>query len=382
MVIFDIVHSYYFLKSQIYHRKTRKIYMNGFIQQVQANCRIAAAGQVGYYSLCGMLLRLRQLYKWEQGLMPWQEGDPKAVLDWIEAQEEVWINLEEAGLHELSWHGRQVDPYAVSELNALLEPEGLAYGAGFTHGLAPMFFLGELWKTKKHQELTILILGPELARDLDAAPALRQGPVIYLRTEPLAFYLWDNLSDPSRQNNIFLKIALAARGIDQNGLLRQPDMYQKQFETLLWASGEAMIRHEIGEAMEPALQETLPALVERFPHSRIERWVRAVKDALADLNDWGRMAYILENRDLPELSLLLAWKPGFYPYLIPELEPAFWELQKTRDWGVVEQVRQTALKRLRRTASELDDVLQELTGTGDEQTAMVLEKSFITPLGL
>jgi hypothetical protein len=49
---------------------------------------------------------------------------------------------------------------------------------------------------------------------------------------------------------------------------------------------------------------------------------------------------------------------------------------------VVEQVRQTALKRLRRTASELDDVLQELTGTGDEQTAMVLEKSFITPLGL
>ncbi len=64
--------------------------MNGFVQQVQANCRIAAAGQVGFYSLCGMLLRLRQLYKWEQGLLPWQEGDPKAVLDWIEVQEEAW----------------------------------------------------------------------------------------------------------------------------------------------------------------------------------------------------------------------------------------------------------------------------------------------------
>ena len=98
--------------------------MNGFIQQVQANCRIAAAGQVGYYSLCGMLLRLRQLYKWEQGLAPWQEGDPKDVLDWIESQEEVWIDLEEAGLTELSWQGRQVDPYAVAELNTLLEPEG------------------------------------------------------------------------------------------------------------------------------------------------------------------------------------------------------------------------------------------------------------------
>jgi Family of unknown function (DUF6866) N-terminal domain/Family of unknown function (DUF6866) C-terminal domain len=356
--------------------------MNGFIQQVQANCRIAAAGQVGYYSLCGMLLRLRQLYKWEQGLMPWQEGDPKAVLDWIEAQEEVWTDLEEAGLQKLNWHGRQMDPYAVMELNILLEPEGLAYGAGFTHGLAPMCFLGELWETKKHRELTVLILGPELARDLDAAPALRQGSCIYLRTEPLAFYLWDNLSDPTKQNNIFLKIALAAKGIDQAGLLAQPGTYEEQFKSLLASAGEAIIRHEIGEALEPALQETLPRLIKRFPHSRIERWVRAVKDALADLNDWGRLAYILEERDLPELALVLAWRPGFYPYLVPELEPAFWELQRTRDWDVVEQARQTALGRLRQTAAELDAVLQELGPAADEQTAIILEKKFISPLGL
>jgi hypothetical protein len=356
--------------------------MNGFIQQVQANCRIAAAGQVGYYSLCGMLLRLRQLYKWEQGLMPWQEGDPKAVLDWIEAQEEVWTDLEEAGLQELNWHGRQVDPYAAAELNILLEPEGLAYGAGFTRGLAPMCFLGELWETRKHRQLTVLILGPELARDLDAAPALRQGSCIYLRTEPLAFYLWDNLSDPSKQNNIFLKIALAAKAIDQAGLLTQPERHAEQFKNLLAAAGEAIIHHEIGEALEPALQETLPRLIERFPHSRIERWVRAVKDALADLNDWGRLAYILSERDLPELALLLAWRPGFYPYLIPELEPAFWELQKTRDWGGVEQARQTALERLRQTAAELDEVWQELAGVPDAQATTVLEKKFISPLGL
>jgi Family of unknown function (DUF6866) N-terminal domain/Family of unknown function (DUF6866) C-terminal domain len=356
--------------------------MKGFITQVQANCRIAAAEQVGYYSLCGMLLRLRQLYKWEQGLMPWQEGDPKAVLDWIEAQEEVWTDLEETGVQELSWQGRQVDPYAVADLNSFLEPEGLAYGAGFTHGLAPMFFLGELWEIKKHQDLTILILGPELARDLDAAPALRQGPIIYLRTEPLAFYLWDNLSDPAKQNNIFLKIALAARGIDQDGLLRQPGSYEKQFAGLLRSAGEAMIRHEIGEALEPAMRDSFPNLIARFPHSRIERWLRSLKDALADLNNWGRLAYILEKRDLPELALLLAWRPGFYPYLLPELEPAFWELQRTRDWGVIEQARQNALARMRGTAEALDGVLEELSGTGDEQLALHLEEKFIAPLGL
>jgi hypothetical protein len=356
--------------------------MNGFIQQVQANCRIAAAGQVGFYSLCGMLLRLRQLYKWEQGLRPWQEGDPKAVIDWIETQEEAWTDLEQQGLQALNWQGRQVDPFAVAELNVLLGDEGLAYGAGLTHGMAPMCFLGELRETQIRRELTVLILGPELARDLDAAPALRQGEVIYLRTEPLAFYLWDNLSDPTKQSNIFLKIALAAHGVDLADLVRQPEAYEEELTTLLWSQGEAMIYHEIGEALEPALQKTLPSLIERFPHTRIERWVRAVKDALADLNDWGRLAHILDRRDLPELALLLAWRPGFYPYLIPELEPAFWELQKTRDWGIVELARQTALERLRQTAAELDEVLEELQGAAEAITAAEIEKKFISPLGL
>ena len=77
----------------------------------------------------------------------------------------------------------------------------------------------------------------------------------------------------------------------------------------------------------PPCRKPCPGLSSGFPIPGIERWVRAVKDALADLNDWGRLAYILEGRDLPELALLLAWRPGFYPYLLPELEPAFWELQ-------------------------------------------------------
>jgi hypothetical protein len=268
----------------------------------------------------------------------------------------------------------------VAELNARLEDEGLAYGAGLTYGQAPMCFLGELWETREHPELTVLILGPELARDLDAAPALRQGSVIYLRTEPLAFYLWDNLSDPTRQNNLFLKIALAASDVDLVGLLRQPDAYEELFQTLLKSQGEAMIFHEIGEAREPALQEALPRLVGQFPHTRIERWVRALKDALADLNDWGRLAHILEQRNLPALALLLAWRPGFYPYLIPELEPAFWELQKTRDWGIIEQARQAALERLRGTAEALDDLMAKMAEA--ETLAVALEERFIKPLGL
>lgn len=356
--------------------------MLDLVQQVQANCQIATAGQVGYYSLCGMLLRLRQLYKWEQGLQPWQEGDPQEVLAWIAQQEETWNDLAETDLQELQWQGQRLDPFAVAELNTLVASEGLAYGAGYTHGLAPMCFLGELWEKQQRLGLTIFILGPELARDLDAAPALRQGEVVYLRTEPLAFYVWDQLADPTRQTNIFFQLALGAWGLDAAAWLQKPERYEDAFQALLAAQGEALIRHEIGEALEPALQATLPEIVQRLPHSKVERWVRALKDALADLNDWGRLAHIVERRDLPELALLLAWRPGFYPYLVPELAPAFWDLQKTRDWGVVEAARQAALRRLRQTAEELEQEWVALAAADTDTMQRTLEERFIRPLGL
>jgi len=75
-------------------------------------------------------------------------------------------------------------------------PRGWRNGAGLSRGLAPTFFLGELLEARQVGELTILVLGPELARDLDASPALCQGTLIYARRQALAFYLWDHLSTP------------------------------------------------------------------------------------------------------------------------------------------------------------------------------------------
>lgn len=379
MVIFIILFA---VKVNLLDSQAAEERMRHFLTQVRANCRIATAGQVGYYSLCGMLLRLRQLYKWEQGLLPWQEGDPQEVLAWIARQEEAWNDLLETDLQDLPWQGRRLDPFAVSELNAILAPAGLAYGAGFTQGLAPMCFLGELRETRQRWGLTIWILGPELARDMDAAPALRQGDIIYLRTEPLAFHLWDLLADPSKQNNLFLKVALASRGLDPLAWLQQPERHAGAFQEMLTSQGEALICHEIGEAREPTLQTTLPEIIQSFPHSKVERWVRALKDALADLNEWGRMAHIAARRDLPELALLLAWRPGFYPYLIPELEPAFWDLQKTRDWGVIDAARQAALQRLRQTAVELEEVWEARAKAAPDTVQRLLEQRFIKPLGL
>jgi hypothetical protein len=43
--------------------------------QVLLNCNIADSQHAGLYSICGLALRLRDLYKWENGLDPWIENE-------------------------------------------------------------------------------------------------------------------------------------------------------------------------------------------------------------------------------------------------------------------------------------------------------------------
>ena len=40
-------------------------------EQVLHNCTISDSHHAGLYSICGLALRLRDLYKWEKGLDPW-----------------------------------------------------------------------------------------------------------------------------------------------------------------------------------------------------------------------------------------------------------------------------------------------------------------------
>jgi hypothetical protein len=349
---------------------------------VDANCQVAAAGQAGQFSLCGTLLRLRQLYKWEHGLPPWREPEPAAVIEWIEVKEHTWETLEGAPWRLLTWDGRSFDPLEVEALNRELVPQGLAYGAGLGRGHAPTCFLGELSESRRHGDLTILVLGREMARDLDAAPALRQGSLIYARREAWGFYLWDRLSDPTQQNNAFLKVALEAYGLDLAGLLREPEAHRGVFDAFLTGELEAVIHHEVGEALEPGLGAAFGALLDLFPQTRIELWLRSLKDCLAEVNEFGRLSYLIAGRRLASLAVLLALRPPLYALLMPELEPACREVVASGDWEVVEEARRAALVRLRRAAGDLQDLLANPQTTSTEWLQAEIQQRYLAPLGL
>ncbi len=356
--------------------------LQDFIQQVRRNCQFSSGTQAGLFSLCGLLLRLRQLYKWEHDLLPWQEPESAAVLDWIAAQESAWDALGDTGWHQLRWNGSSMDPFAVEDINALLRPEGLVYGAGFGRGLAPTFFLGELAEVRADGDLTIFVVGDELARDLDGTPALTQGTLIYVRTQTLAFYLWDRLADPTQSTNRFLKVAFPALGVRLRELLAAPQAHEEKFYLLLAAELEAVIRHEIGEAREESLGTAFPRLLELFPQTRIELWIRGLKDALAEVNEWGRLTYLLQEQNLVSLALMLAFQPGLYPLLLPELEPAFWEVAQNRDWQALDKARAAALARLRRTAADLQTLLEGSGSLSPQRLQEEITRRYLAPLGL
>jgi hypothetical protein len=279
-------------------------------------------------------------------------------------------------------NGLTLDPFEVEQVNAFLAPEGLAYGAGFGRGLAPTFFLAELVEVRREDDLTILVLDGELARDLAGNPAMRQGSLIYARRQSLAYYLWDHLADPTQQGNRFLKAGWSIKEATPPALLRDPETHREVWRRLVSGELEAVIRHEIGEARETSLSRALPAILELFPQTPLEHWIRALKDALADLHDQGRLSYIISERRLTSLALMLAFQPGFYPLLLPELEPAFWNLAASRDWEALDAARIAALDRLRRTAAEVTDFLDEHADDPPEHLQEALTARFLAPLGL
>jgi hypothetical protein len=352
------------------------------ISQVEANCVLASSHQAGAFSLCGLLMRLRLLYKWKHGLLPWQEPEPEAILAWIADLETTWDEREGEPWQELRLNGLCLDPFDAEPVNSLLKPGGLAYGAGLCRGLAPTFFLGELAEVRQDEDITILMLDKELARDLDGTPAMCQGKVVYARRQSLAYYLWDRLADPTQQGHRFLKAGWTFKEVSLPDLLKDPEGHLGTWEYLVSGELEAVIHHELGEAREDSLSQALPAILSRFPQTALEQWIRALKDALAEVNEAGRLGYLIAGRHLTSLSLMLAFQPGFYPLLLPELEPAFRELTASGHWEVLEEARQAALARLRQVAQEVTHLLDVHRNAAPEQLREILTARFLTPMGL
>ena len=340
--------------------------LDDITRQVRHNCDISDAQHAGLYSICGLALRLRDLYKWENRLPPWVEKDSAEILEWIDARENRWEKLVDRKPADLAIGGRRFDLFDTSGINAVLEPFGLYYGAGYAQSLKPTFLLARLEHTSKVDGHTVYTLGQELARDLLTIPALSQDDGIILRREAAQLFLWDKIFYIKKSGRPALKFALFHCGMENP----PNDELQRNLDRILAVQSRTYIYHEIGEREDTIFdRDKWREIIAAYPHTPVELAARAMKDLLADTGEKGPLHHIVNHRDSAALGLFVAFFDGLGKEFFPELRVAFQLFTGSGDWQLIAEAAAAGNRTARQNAEIILAVHKEGQRRQDPQWA-------------
>ncbi|HPG81270.1 MAG TPA: hypothetical protein PK756_21510 [Piscinibacter sp.] len=287
------------------------------VEAVQTNCHIADARHAADLSLCTFLLQMREFYRWEKGLPLGAPLSREAVGQWLARRETQWAELEDSDFVRLPVaEGRDFDPFDVAGLNAVLQPQGLAYGAGLVGPQRPVFFIAELDSLQRLDEgITLQVCGREFARSLLAPPAALQGERIVLRRESMARWLWEKFEalGLKKLDGPFRAVS-RAYGLEEDFHAALPRLLDEQSRTLvLHELGE----HRAGRWLEPGWAAMRLALQDR----RTELLVRAVRDHIADFTH--TLPALLADGSAASIHFWFAGFDGLRRELFPSLVEAY-----------------------------------------------------------
>ncbi len=320
--------------------------INSIACQIKHNCNISDAKYWGFYSPCGLLLRLRDLYRIENGLKPWVSIDHEEVGDWISDKEEMWKELDTFDLQNIGIGSKNYRPFDVKGINMALANYGLLYGAGYGNFSKPVFLLAELSEVIRTGQHSIYISDREIARDISADLAMLQGSRIIVRRETVKLFLWGKLEEMrAGKNDGPLLHAFSEYGVSREDV-SDPDELENQLDRITREEISTYINHELGEASQKRiLGKWWEDLVIKLPYSRAELFIRGLKDVLSDTCDRGTLTYIIKNRKAGSLSFYVALLSGFRKSIFPDIVTAYNEFKTARSWDVIEGARITGYKR-------------------------------------
>lgn len=309
-----------------------------FIQQIKVNCTISDAHFWGHYSICGLLLRLRELYRHEHSLMPWDEIPRAEISDWIASTEAQWKSLEHEPLRPLEIGDRLYDPFEVDGLNDLLSGQGLVYGGGYGRFNKPTFFLARLLGSTERGDYRIYYAGTELCRDLSASVAMLQGRCIFMRLDTLRMLLWDKLQElRSRKFGGVLKEAFSSYGIESPSL--SPEDLSLKIDSLASRLSDLFVLHELGEAFEDEYADEWLSILSNNQDRATEFYLRGIKDLLADTSEKGPLKWLTNAKDIPLLNFYMVFMDGIRKEIFPEMVNAFQMFMEGREWSLIEHAR-------------------------------------------
>ncbi len=351
-----------------------------FSRQVLKNCDISDSHHAGLYSICGLALRLRDLHKWDKGLNPWEESDSSKVLAWIGDKEEIWEELMEKEYAELFIGHHRFDPFDTRDINAMLEPVGLFYGAGYAYSLKPTFFLGVIEKKEKIRGTAVYTLGRELARDLLTIPAFFQDDRILLRKSAAQLFIWDKMLYVNKSGRGALAFALDSCGISDH----TPKALQRHLAAIFDIQKDVYIYHELGEIKETDFDhDTWRRIIADFPHTPVELVARTIRDLLADTNEYGTLNQIIKAKQKAALGFFVAFYDGLAKSVFPELRASFKQFIVSKSWPIIEQAAATGHRTAKRYADVIVDIYREGQRKQDKKwTEKEIEKHVLADLGI
>jgi len=352
------------------------------IHDIQHNCNISDARDHGIYSMCTMVLKLRNLYKWEHGLEPWQEPDPPDLLDWIEAKEEYWQTISDESFLNIGINGKKFSPDSEDDINRLLLRKKLVYGAGHGRSMKAVFFLAEKLREDSAAGLPVVILGRETAKEMASPFAMAQGGKIIIRRESLRYFLWDQVQELRSSSRSSFHHALQQYGLmGENGL--KQEAFKAKLDFVVDSEMNLFIYHEVGELLQETLDSsTLEKIIISFPSTVIELVCRTIKDVLADTHPEGLLAYCIREQKDTSLSFYIGFLDGLRKNMFPEIFSAWQDFLVQKDWQIIEHARSVCRQR----NMDLAEKVREISLNLGEMPLEKVEKSFtreiIEPLGL
>lgn len=353
-------------------------------ETVKYNCDISDARDNGIYSICTLVLKLRNLYKWEHGLQPWEEAESAVLLDWIAAKEEYWATIQSKPFLPIPVKGKRVDPFSLPAINSYLTVDNHVYGAGYGRSMKAVFFAAEVLEERSVDGCPVLILGKEKARELSSPFAMLQDGLIYIRKDPLRFFFWDQIQELNPSCRVAMQQALSEYDLIREGATLDREKLITVFDDMVTDQLEMFIYHEVGEGQENLLESgTLKKIIGAYPASALELLARAVKDVLADTHPKGLLSHIVAREQKSSLGFYISFLDGMRKLLCPELLEAgrlFWD---NGDWSLLQRAILSCREKNEAIAGKLQDLSQMLDREGSSEKLLKwAEINILAPAGL
>lgn len=326
--------------------------LDAIVGAVRQNCHISDAQFAGDLTLCTFLLKMRELYRWEQGIPLTRELPRAEVGDWMNARGQLWDGLEAEPYLPIPLPEGVADPFESARINAELLDRGYVYSGGYGRHCKPHFFLAELVRHERRHGFDIYIAGRELARDLEAPPGMYLDRSLFIRTEALRRWLWEKYEEWrwNRKNEAMGRAFAAYPFAEAPEAALDAMTAIEQESVLLHELGEARVGEALGEAWEALLGEVL--------RSRAEIMVRAVRDLYADC--LSTLPGLLERADPAALHFYFANLVGMRRRLAPELAAAYQAWVESGDPAGLGAAAERGLACWQGVARELLDAHREL----------------------